>query len=160
MTDSVASPQSAPAAMPPRDAAAVLPAVRSGARWFWWIVGLSIVNIAMFQAGNNTSFVMGLGITAVSDGLFVNHKVVGFVVDAIALGFFAFVGLQAQRGRLWAFYSGIAVYALDALIYAAVQEWTPVAFHCLAIYFIGKGTMALRNALKAADKVETLLTPH
>ena len=124
------------------------PAIRSAARWFWWIAGLSLVNVVMFQTGSKGSFVVGLGITALSDVLFANSKSVGFAIDAIAIGFFLWMGSQASRGKLWAFYVGLVVYSLDALIYLNVQDWMPVAFHGLAIFFIGRGALALREALQ------------
>jgi hypothetical protein len=118
--------------------------VASAARWFWWIAGLSLVNIVLVQTGNDMNFVVGLGITALADELFAGAKAIGFVVDAIAIGFFVLMGWQAQRGKLWAFYVGIGVYTLDGLIYAAIQDWMPVGFHALIIYFIAKGAMLLR----------------
>jgi hypothetical protein len=151
MVDPVSSPQPSAPASSPREAAATLPVVRSAARWFWWIAGLSLVNIVMFQSGSQTSFVMGLGITTVSDVVYAGNKVVGFVIDAIALGFFVWVGFQAQSAKLWAFYLGVTVYVLDALIYAYVQDWMPVAFHGLAIFFIVKGILALQGAAKATE---------
>jgi hypothetical protein len=150
MTDSPASPTIAPVTLTRHELAAAIPAVKSGARWFWWIAGLSLVNIVLFQSGSTTNFVVGLGVTALSDAMFAQSKSIGFVIDAIALGFFFLMGLQAQRGKLWVFYLGVTVYALDALIYVAYQDWMPVAFHGLAIYFIIKGVMSLREALKAS----------
>lgn len=146
MIDSV-TPATADA-LPSREAAAALPVVRSAARWFWWIAGLSVVNIAMFQSGSNTSFVMGLGITAISDALFSDSKMIGFAIDAVAIGFFVLMGFKAQLGHLWAFYLGVAVYVFDALIYAFVDDWISVAFHGLAIFFMAKGIMTLQAALK------------
>ncbi len=119
------------------------PIIQSAARWFWWIAGLSLVNTAMSLSGSDTSFVMGLGITAISDALFSDTKLVAFIIAAIAAAFFYFVGLQGTRRKLWAFYLGIIVYALDALIYLAFQDWMPVAFHGLALFFISKGAIAL-----------------
>lgn len=148
MTDSTTLPTDP--ATTTQEAAAALPVVRSAARWFWWIAGLSLVNIVMFQSGSNTSFVMGLGATAVSDAVFADSKMIGFALDAIVLGFFVFIGFKAQRANLWAFYVGTAAYTLDALIYAAFQDWMPVAFHGLAIFFIGRGILALREALRSA----------
>ncbi|HEY4037319.1 MAG TPA: hypothetical protein VGM15_00740, partial [Burkholderiaceae bacterium] len=139
-----------PAAPSPQQIAMASPVIRSGARWFWWIAGLSLVNIVLFQTKSNTSFVVGLGITAISDAVFSQDKAVGFVIDALAVGFFLLMGAQAARGMLWAFYVGLAVYALDALIYLNYQDWMPVAFHALAIFFIAKGAMALRAALRPA----------
>jgi hypothetical protein len=134
----------------PSEVALASPLIRSGARWFWWIAGLSVVNIVLFQTKSNASFVLGLGITALSDAAFANDKLTGFVIDAAAVGFFVLMGLQAARGKLWAFYVGLAVYALDALIYLNYQDWMPVAFHALAIFFIVRGAMALRAGLRPA----------
>ncbi len=64
---------------------------------------------------------------------------------AITVGFYFFMGLQAQRGKAWAFYAGLAVYAVDALIYARLEDWMPVGFHVLAGFFIVKGLMRLRE---------------
>jgi hypothetical protein len=122
------------------------PIVQSAARWFWWIAGLSVVNIVLFQSGSQANFVVGLGITAVSDVVFAANKPIGFVIDALAVGFFLWMGAQGSRGKLWAFYVGLAVYTLDALIYLSLKDWMPVAFHALAIFFIMKGVMALRLA--------------
>jgi hypothetical protein len=119
--------------------------VQSAARWFWWIAGLSVVNIVLFQSGSETNFVVGLGITALSDVVFAGNKPIGFVIDALAVGFFLWMGAQGSRGKLWAFYVGLAVYTLDALIYLSFKDWMPVAFHALAIFFIMKGVMALRQ---------------
>lgn len=152
MTDS--PPQGAPAAastspptmvVPP----AVPPSVQASARWFWWIAGLSLVNIVMLQSGTHTSFVVGLGMTVLSDAVFSSNKPVGFLVDAVVLGFFFLMGDRARRGALWAFYVGLAVYAIDTLIYLRVQDWMPVAFHALVIYFLSRGVMALRAAAAA-----------
>jgi hypothetical protein len=140
----------APAAASPGNAASISPGVQSAARWFWWIAGLSLVNVVMFQTGSDTNFVVGLGITVVSDAFFASQKAIGFAIDAIAVGFFFLMGLQGQRGRLWAFYLGLAVYALDALIYVNVKDWMPVAFHALAIFFIGRGALSLRQSLQTA----------
>jgi hypothetical protein len=150
MSDSTDAQAPAPPAPSASQTALTSPIVQSAARWFWWIAGLSLVNVALFQSGSKTSFVMGLGITALSDALFASNKPVGFVIDALAVGFFLLMGAQASRGKLWAFYVGLAVYALDALIYVTVQQWMPVAFHALAIFFIAKGAISLRQALHKA----------
>jgi len=126
------------------------PVVRSAARWFWWIAGLSVVNTVLSHSGSDTNFVVGLGITAVSDAVFSQAKVIAFAIDAVAVGFFSFMGLKAMRGSAWAFYAGLAVYAIDALIYVRFQDWMPVAFHALAIFFIAKGVMRLREAAPVA----------
>jgi hypothetical protein len=149
MVDSVSSEQATPASSA-ESIAAANPVVVSGARWFWWIVGFSIVNIVLFQSGSDISFVIGLGMTSVSDAIFEEAKLIGFAIDAVILGFFGLMGLYAQRGKLWAFYVGIAVYVLDACIYVYVEDWLSIAFHGLALFYLIKAVAALREALKAA----------
>lgn len=130
--------------------AAANPLVQSGARWFWWIAGLSLVNTVMFHSGSNTNFVIGLGITAVSDAVFENNKAIGFTIDFLVVGFFFLMGLKARQGRLWPFVLGLVVYALDALLYVRFADWMPVGFHALAIFFIVRGAMTLRASLAEA----------
>ena len=127
--------------------AAANPLVQSGARWFWWIAGLSLVNTVLFHSGSDTNFVIGLGITALSDAVFASNKAIGFAVDALVLGFFFLMGLKARQGHLWAFVLGVVVYALDALLYVRFAEWMPVGFHVLAVFFIVRGAMTLRASL-------------
>ena len=121
------------------------PTVQSAARWFWWIAGLSVVNSVLAHSGSDTNFVLGLGMTLVADAVFVHAPVLAIAIDAIAVGLFFAFGLFGQRGKAWAFYVGLVLYVLDALIYVRFEDWMPVAFHALAIYFIGKGVLALRQ---------------
>jgi len=57
------------------------------------------------------------------------------------------MGLYGMRGKAWAFYLGLFVYILDALIYVWAQDWMSVGFHALAIFFIVKGVMSLRQTM-------------
>src|SRR5438270_4545311 len=41
--------------------------LRSGANWFYWIAGLSLLNTIIFMAGSDWHFVAGLGITQLID---------------------------------------------------------------------------------------------
>ena len=43
--------------------------LRSGARWFYWVAGLSLVNTAAAFAGGHVHFMVGLGITQVVDAV-------------------------------------------------------------------------------------------
>jgi len=119
--------------------------VVSAARWFWWIAGLSLVNTVMFHAGSQTSFLLGLGLTTLADLKFASQQAVGLAVSGAAIAFYFLIGLQAQREKLWAFIVGGTVYALDALIFVAYEAWTPVVFHAVALFFITKGIIQLRE---------------
>lgn len=125
------------------------PIVISAARWFWWIAGLSLVNSVLFHSGSDLNFVIGLGLTTVADALFADQLVIAVAITAVILGFYFFMGFKAQQGQLWAFYIGLAVYALDALIFVPFQDWMPIGFHALAIFFIFKGVMRARELQSA-----------
>jgi hypothetical protein len=158
MTEPAVAAEPAPAAVPavartPRALAEAMPLVQAGARWFWWIAGLSAVNVGMQHSGSDTNFVVGLGITGVIDALFAGLPVAALVLDALVLAFFFALGLLAQRGSLRAFCVGGVVYALDALLYLFAADWLPVGFHVLVLFFIGKGALALRDAVRAQPPV-------
>jgi hypothetical protein len=125
------------------------PIVLSSARWFWWIAGLSLVNTVLFHTGSDVTFVVGLGLTTVTNILFAGQIPIAIVAAAITVGFYFLIGLQAQRERLWAFYVGLVIYVLDAIVFVAFQDWLAVAFHALAIYFIYKGVARLRERARS-----------
>jgi hypothetical protein len=133
------------AAGPPAPAPAASTAVVAAARWFWWIAGLSLINVVLTRSGSDTNFVLGLGVTLVADAMFAGSQAVALSIDAIAIAFFFLMGWQAQGGRLWAFVLGTGVYALDALIYLRFEAWMPLAFHALAIFFLVRGALMLRR---------------
>lgn len=121
------------------------PVVRSAARWFWWIAGLSLVNVVLFYSGSNTNFVVGLAMTMFASVAFASNLPVAIGLAGLTVAFYLVVGLYAQRQKLWAFYLGLAVYILDGLIYASFQDWMSVAFHALAAFFIFKGIARARQ---------------
>jgi len=126
------------------------PMVMSGASWFWWIVGLSIVNSIMIHSGSDRNFVIGLGVTLLADVIFREVVIVALVIDAIALTTFAGLGFFARKGHLWAYVTGIVLYVLDGCIYLFLQDWMSVGFHAFALFYMIRGAAALRTALKAA----------
>lgn len=142
MTDHTAPQYPEPSQAPEVDPQAVPPLIQSSARWFWWIAGLSLVNSLMSQSGSGTSFVMGLGLTAVLDAILVHQKYLNLILDVMVVGLFVIFGYQARLGKLWALGLGIVLYALDTLIYVFAKDWMPVAFHGLALFFLFKGAMA------------------
>jgi len=127
------------------------PRVLSGARWFWWIAGFSIVNTVIAHTSGNASFIIGLGFTQISDAVFINFKPIAIFLDALAVSFFVAVGWFAARGHLWAFLAGGIVYALDAVVFLLFEDWLPAAFHGLALFFIHLAYKELRILLKNSN---------
>lgn len=146
----VSAASAAPAPALDRAAVAQFDAtVMSGASWFWWIGGLSLINTVLIHSDSETTLAIGLGFTLMADAIFKEMKVVALIIDAIALGTIFGLGFFARKGHFWAFVVGIILYGLDALIYVLIQGWIGVAIHGLALFYMFRGAAALRSALKA-----------
>ena len=121
---------------------------RSGARWFYWVAGLSLVNSLASLAGQKWRFVLGLGITQLADAL-AAHSGRGFevvaVLDAVIVASFVLLGRFALQGRVWAFGVGAAIYALDGLIFLVLRDWVGVAFHVFVLVMTVRGLDAARR---------------
>jgi len=115
-------------------------AVRRGAHWFYWIAGLSVVNTIAALSGGNFHFVLGLGITEVTDALQAPQaRMVGFFIDLLVLGFFCMCGYFGAKAQKWAFLMGMAFYLLDSGITLLAQDWLAFAFHIYALICIWRG---------------------
>ena len=148
----IASP--APAMSSPRQTAdaatlariALVHRVESGGRWFYWIAGLSLINLALHVIGSDIGFALGTAIDWVVDGI-LQELAPSFTwlahVGTIAL--FAFLGLRATAGVKWAFVVGGVVYAIDALAFLFIGGWLALAMHGLALFAIVSALRALRG---------------
>ena len=136
---------------------------RSGANWFYWIAGLSVVNSVIQILGSDRSFIVGLGITQVFDAIAAAGaqeagdataggvlKGVAFFLDLLVAGFFVLLGWRSGKRAAWAFVLGMVLYALDGLIFLLVQDWLSLGFHAFALFGIGVGYSSLRK-LQAAE---------
>jgi hypothetical protein len=151
MTDSTLAAGN-PGLAPPATVAELaqrIPGFIQGARWFWWIAGLSLANVVCDLANADINFVLGLAFTQIIRAMFASSTAIALVLDALLIGGFFLVGLHAQKGRVWAFALGVVVYVCDALVFVKFADWMPVAFHALALFYIGKAFMSLQAAKKA-----------
>lgn len=130
---------------------------RNGANGFYWIAGLSVINSVLWMKGSTTTFLIGLGITQLVDGIAIGvseHmgpfvKYVAFAFDLLAaLGFVAF-GIFANRKQAWAFITGLILYGLDGLIFLLVMDWWSIGFHIFIILGIISGFAAYRQMVYA-----------
>ena len=125
--------------------------VRSGANWFIWIAGLSLVNSLLFVTGSHWSFFLGLAATQVSDefGKVIitgtTGVAVALAIDVVIAAIFVGLGLMSRSGALWSFIVGMVLIVLDALLLVWVQDWAAVAFHALALFFVFRGFQAARQ---------------
>lgn len=139
----------------------------SGASWFYWIAGLTVVNTALSFFGGEMSFVNGLGTTQIIDaiammliqdagegaatlirGLNIFFDL-GLILLFVAFGFFA------GKGHKWAFIVGMIAFFLDTLIFLIGPDIISILFHAVALYGLFTGFQAIGQLkkLKYADSV-------
>ena len=117
--------------------------LKSGGSWFYWIAALSLVNSIAAFTGSGWGFIVGLGITQLVDQ--VTGGVTALVVDILIAGLFVMFGVFANKGYLWAFIVGMALYALDGAIFAYVRDWLAAGFHAFVLFCLFSGFRAARQ---------------
>lgn len=124
--------------------------MRSGASWFYWIAGLSLINSIAAFAGQSFRFIFGLGITqfldAAASGMGSSGPLIALVLDLVAAGIFVLLGFFSHKGHRWAFIVGILLFALDTLLLvialAVAQIWLDVALHVVVLLLLIRGLAA------------------
>lgn len=140
---------------------------KSGARWFFWIAGLSVVTSLISIWGGGYAFFLSLGATQVIDGfakglaaeLGDSVRIVGLVLDVLVAGMFVLIGWIALKRQLWAFVVGMALFAVDALILLAFQVWISFIFHVVVIFWIFRGYQAARSLVALEREIQTAPPP-
>ncbi len=119
--------------------------VRQGARWFFWIAGLSLINSLTAMSGKAGGFVVGLGVTRFID-IFVRQAGAGgtiaLVINVMIAGLFALLGLFAFKRHSWSFIVGLVLYAMDALLAYLVSGWLGLGFHVFVLFWMFQGLQA------------------
>jgi len=155
----VARAAQGPAAVAARPATKVplsaLARLKSGARWFYWVAGLSLVNTIAAFAGGHIHFVVGLGVTQVVD--LVARKagaaatLPALVIDVMIAGAFLVIGLWSSRCNQFAFGIGMLLYAADGALLFLAHDWLGVAFHGLALFYMYRGFAAAQQLRGLAE---------
>lgn len=115
----------------------------SGASWFFWIAGTSILNSIITHSGGKWSLLIGLGLTQLVDATFTMAPALS--LDLLIAGVFVAFGVFAHRRQGWAFMAGLIVYALDGLLLLTVADWLGTAMHALGLFYISLGYGAYRE---------------
>jgi hypothetical protein len=138
-----------PAAFAQRTAAQL----RSGASWFYWIAGLSLINSLLAFGGQSWRFIFGLGITQLLDALggeiASGGKFIALVLDLVVAGVFVLLGVFSHKGHLWAFIVGMVLFALDGLVFLLIKDWLGIGIHAFVLYCLYRGFEACRQLRKA-----------
>jgi hypothetical protein len=137
--------------------------MQSGAKWFYWIAGLSLINSIAAVSGSEWSFLAGLGITQLISGFALglseevggSVNVIAFMLDLLVAAFFVSLGVWANKGDTWAFVLGLVVYALDGIIFLVFQLWFSLAFHAFVIFSLYRGLAANRKLKQLEAEIAT-----
>jgi hypothetical protein len=140
---------------------------KSGARWFFWIAGLSVITSLISLWGGGYAFFLSLGTTQLIDGfakglateLGDSVRIVALVLDIFVAGICALIGWLALKRQLWAFVVGMALFAVDALILLAFQVWLSFIFHALVIFWIFRGYQAARSLVALEGEIQAQTPP-
>lgn len=129
--------------------------LRSSGHWFWWIAALSLINTLATLMDSGYGMLLGLGMTQIIDALVLGGgepttaaRVVHAVLVLSATGLFVVFGHFARRGHVLAFGVGMAVYALDTLVFVAAKDWIGVGFHVFVLWALSGG-LGLLRAIRA-----------
>ncbi|MBS1683832.1 MAG: hypothetical protein JSS76_03705 [Bacteroidetes bacterium] len=90
--------------------------VKQGAGWFYWMVGLSLVNVALFLADANVHFIIGSSLVDLSAAVLKLYPVIGVVLLVMVVGMYGGLGYAASRAARWAFVVGMGIYLLDGIL--------------------------------------------
>ena len=126
---------------------------KSGANWFYWIAGLTIITSLIAYFGGGIRFLISLGSTQIIDGIAEAlstevggaAKVVALVLDIIVTGLFVLFGYLAGQKMLWAYAVGMVVFLMDGLLALAFQDWIGVLAHGFVLFWLFRGFQAGRD---------------
>jgi len=125
----------------------VLQALKGSASWFLMIAGLSVVNSILAMSGASVRFIFGLGLSQIVDALAHQVGSAGYVLDLIINGIIAGVLVLfwnfARKGQKWAWYLGMALYAVDGVLLLLFKDYLAIAFHAYALYRMSSGLKLL-----------------
>jgi hypothetical protein len=135
--------------------------LQSGANWFYWIAGLSLVNSVAALLGSDWRFIAGLGITQILDAIaregFSNAgsavKIIAFIFDLLVACVFVIFGIFGGKKMTWAFAVGMFIYALDAVLFLLTMDILAIAFHAYALYCLFRG-------LRACQQLNQMARPY
>ncbi|GMA97696.1 hypothetical protein [Pelosinus sp. IPA-1] len=123
---------------------------RSGASWFYWIAGMSILNEIFIQTHTSWNFAIGLGITQICSAIF-GSNVVSIVINLIISGIFLLFGKMAHRGHRWAFIVGMILYSFDGILFILVKDYVGLGLHVFALFYIYRGMKAYKQLITISN---------
>jgi hypothetical protein len=126
---------------------------KSGANWFYWIAGLTIITSLITFGGGGIRFLISLGITQIIGGIAEAisadgggaARMVGLVLSLLISGVFIIFGWLANQKMLGAYIAGMVLFGLDGLLSLMFQDWIGVLAHGFVLFFLFRGFQAGRE---------------
>lgn len=116
------------------------------------VAAFSVINSVLVLSNANLHFIVGLGITQITDGMGKSTgsagASAGVIVSLFMAGIFALFWKFARQEQQWAFITGMVIYALDGLIFLGFGIFLDFAFHLYALYYMFLGLKALTQLHK------------
>lgn len=138
-------------------------AISSGANWFFWIAGLSVLNSLLSYFRGDWNFFIGLSgmhlveVLAQKDSTLVRGLGLNLNLGAALL--FCWLGLLARKRNRRAFMAGFIVYLADSLVFLGLGDNASLGFHALGLFMILGGYRSVPKAAALACRLEQKQNP-
>lgn len=129
---------------------------KSGANWFYWIAGLSLVTSIVSFSGGGWRFLISLGTTQFIDAFAQGMaaalegdapRVIALVLDILVTGLFVLFGVLAGKKMLWAYMAGMVIFGMDGLVSLLFTDLIGLLAHGVVLFFMARGYMAGRELM-------------
>ncbi|HMD34740.1 MAG TPA: hypothetical protein VKH42_07225 [Vicinamibacterales bacterium] len=122
--------------------------INSGANWFNWIAGLTLINSLAAHSGSNFRFIIGLGTTQLVDAIgSTNLAPIALAIDVLVIVTCAMVAHYARESK-GIYVGGMIVYGLDGLFLVLVGDLVGIGFHAFVLFNLFKGVRAFGELTK------------
>jgi hypothetical protein len=126
---------------------------KSGANWFYWVAGLTLITSIITIGGGDWRFLISLGTTQIIDAFAVvlseqlggATMAIALVLDIFITALFVFFGVMAGKKMLWIYMLGTVLFGFDGLISLMIGDWIGVLAHGFVLFFMIRGYMAGRD---------------
>jgi hypothetical protein len=126
--------------------------LNSGANWFFWIAGLSLLNYVFLYSGSSRVLAVGLGITWIID--LIIGSWVALLLDSVVTVAVILLGILAKKGNSSVFIAGMILYGLDSILCLLVGRIVGFVIHLVILYYMYGGlnaSMKLSKYRKSAS---------
>jgi len=137
--------------------------------WFYWIGALSFINSILAIVKSTFSFIFGLGVTQLVDGIAIgiterlqsDTKIIyvfSLVISLLFSGLFVLFGYLGNKKKKGAIITGVVLYGLDGILCLILGAYLDGAFHIWALVGLISGLVMLKG--KKEDPAIPVLDPQ